>query len=104
MAHACEYIRQAALGLHHVHQLGLGHRDVKPHNLLLTTQGVVKVLDLGLAHQDKKAPEGATAVGLTASGAVVGSPDFLAPEQALDSNHVDARETSTASAAPCISC
>ena len=47
---ACDYIRQAALGLQHAHEQGLVHRDIKPRNLLLDRrQGVVKVLDLGLA-------------------------------------------------------
>src|SRR5262245_12587929 len=55
VAVACDYARQAALGLHHAHEAGLVHRDVKPGNLLVDTQGTVKVLDLGLA---RFAPEG----------------------------------------------
>src|SRR5208283_6164121 len=46
---ACDYIRQAALGLQHAHEQGLVHRDIKPHNLLLSRTGVVKILDMGLA-------------------------------------------------------
>jgi eukaryotic-like serine/threonine-protein kinase len=86
---ACDYIRQAALGLAHAHDRGLVHRDIKPHNLLLTRQGgVVKVLDMGLARLqgglDKQR-------ALTQTGAVIGTPDYLAPEQAIDSKHADAR-------------
>jgi WD40 repeat protein/serine/threonine protein kinase len=89
VGHACDYIRQAALGLAHAHDRGLVHRDIKPHNLLLTRQGgVVKVLDMGLARLqgglDKER-------ALTQTGAVIGTPDYLAPEQAIDSKHADAR-------------
>src|SRR5262249_59179566 len=49
VALACDYIRQAALGLHYAYERGLVHRDIKPSNLLVTKNGVVKILDLGLA-------------------------------------------------------
>ncbi len=83
---ACDYARQAALGLQHIHEQGLVHRDVKPHNLMLTKQGVVKVMDLGLARL-----AGEPAAGLTATGAAVGTPDYIAPEQALNAKAVDIR-------------
>jgi WD40 repeat protein/tRNA A-37 threonylcarbamoyl transferase component Bud32 len=86
---ACEYVRQAALGLQHAHEAGLVHRDVKPSNLLLATGGrVVKVLDLGLALLGA-AEESVTA--LTEDGTIMGTPDFMAPEQASHAHAVDIR-------------
>ncbi len=92
-AEACEYARQAALGLQHAHERGLVHRDVKPANLILTADGAtVKVLDLGLARL-RAAPGAAEAdPGLTRDGAIMGTPDYLPPEQAGgDSGLADAR-------------
>jgi serine/threonine protein kinase len=85
---ACDCIRQAALGLQHAHERGLIHRDIKPSNLMLTTDGVVKVLDLGLARFDGSER---TNTNLTQVGTVVGTPDYLAPEQALNARSADAR-------------
>jgi WD40 repeat protein len=91
LAQACEHLRQAAVGLQHAHERGLVHRDIKPSNLLVTTGGgktVVKILDLGLARLgDSVAQE----TGLTRMGQVLGTPDYLAPEQALDARRVDIR-------------
>ncbi len=88
VAEACDVVRQAALGLQHAHDRGLVHRDIKPGNLLLA-QGVVKVLDLGLA---RLSLAGEQASGeLTQEGAVMGTPDYIAPEQAQESHTVDAR-------------
>jgi hypothetical protein len=87
VAEACEAARQAALGLQHAHERGLVHRDVKPGNLWLTPGGVVKVLDLGLARLCEAADGG----GLTGAGRMMGTPDYVAPEQVLDSRAADAR-------------
>jgi serine/threonine protein kinase len=86
---ACHYIRQAALGLQHAHEQGLVHRDVKPHNLLLTRQGVVKILDLGLAQSASSGGEDSGTI--TQQGMVMGTLDYIAPEQALESHAVDIR-------------
>jgi uncharacterized protein (TIGR03067 family) len=99
-AQACEYVRQAALGLQYAHQRGMVHRDVKPHNLMLTPGDQVKVLDFGLARFALKnfSAEGAAgdtpaASGepLTQLGTVVGTPDYIAPEQVADAAAADVR-------------
>jgi serine/threonine protein kinase len=90
VAMACEYARQAALGLQHAHERGLVHRDVKPANLLVQGEGVqatIKILDLGLARLTGAGGE----KGLTQSGQVVGTPDYLAPEQAINARTADIR-------------
>ncbi len=88
--YASDYIRQAALGLQHVHERGLIHRDVKPANLMLTALGLVKVMDLGLVRETyQDGPNAGT--DLTNTGAVMGTPAFLSPEQALDAKRVDIR-------------
>lgn len=89
---ACDYIRQAALGLQHAHEYGLIHRDIKPDNLLLSRRDrVVKLLDLGLCrYQDQEAID-KNASKLTVSGTAVGTPEYMAPEQIRDSSNVDIR-------------
>jgi eukaryotic-like serine/threonine-protein kinase len=85
---AANYIWQAALGLHHAHEVGLVHRDIKPGNLLLDRLGVVKVLDMGLArffHEDTAAFIKEYEVGY-----IIGTADYVAPEQIIDSR-VDIR-------------
>jgi serine/threonine protein kinase/Leucine-rich repeat (LRR) protein len=89
IADACELVRQAALGLEYAHQQGLVHRDVKPSNLMLTSEGEVKVLDLGLARlSDRDVPAGAE---LTTTGQMMGTFDYMAPEQGSDTHKVDIR-------------
>jgi WD40 repeat protein/serine/threonine protein kinase len=89
---ACDCVRQAALGLQHAHEQGLVHRDIKPANLFLTNKGVVKVLDMGLARLEGPAGhDGGATDPTTCEGAVMGTPDFMAPEQAADSHAADVR-------------
>lgn len=95
VAEACDYIRQAAIGLQHAHERGMVHRDIKPHNLMVTEEGTVKILDFGLASLAPEAIPASDAVAsrsdLTAAGAIMGTPDFISPEQAEDARKVDIR-------------
>ena len=85
---AFDCARQAALGLHYLHERGLVHRDVKPSNLMRTADGTVKILDLGLARwRAETAGDG----DLTGPGDVMGTPDYIAPEQLRGAATVDGR-------------
>jgi hypothetical protein len=84
---ACGLVRQAAAGLQHAHEQGLVHRDVKPANLLLTPAGLVKVADFGLA----RVLETPTAADPGSAPLVLGTPEYMAPEQAREPNRADAR-------------
>ena len=87
---ACYYIQQAALGLHHAYEQGMVHRDIKPSNILIGRDGkMVKLVDLGLARLQESIT--ADAHRVTQEGYVIGTPDFLSPEQARNPGAVDIR-------------
>jgi serine/threonine protein kinase len=112
VAVACDYIRQAALGLQQAFEAGLVHRDIKPSNLLVaradgaratatenadvhrsgwkpaSSRGLVKILDMGLARMESAFE---TRTNLTREGTVMGTPDYISPEQARDASSVDIR-------------
>ncbi len=101
MIDACDYIRQAALGLQHAHEQGMVHRDIKPHNLMLTSDDQVKILDFGLASlvaddvidelADEYTDTASTSAFLTKASTMIGTPDYIAPEQVADARSADIR-------------
>ena len=95
VADACEIVRQAAIGLQHAHDSGLIHRDVKPSNVMLAKDGNVKLLDLGLAGLNKTELGATSNVvvsdRLTSFGQIMGTLDYMAPEQVTASPDVDVR-------------
>ncbi len=100
VAQACEFVRQTALGLQHASEQGLVHRDIKPSNLMVvepsrgfpTARPLVKILDMGVArlYQLRDFHE-ETLTTLTRDGAVIGTPDYIAPEQLEDPHGADIR-------------
>jgi WD40 repeat protein/serine/threonine protein kinase len=111
ISQACELIRQAALGLQHAYESGLVHRDIKPSNLLLTTdknasnrqtggrpgsehllrKDLIKISDMGLVRFETMPESAKDPASLTQIQTILGTPDFIAPEQARDSRNADIR-------------
>lgn len=101
VAESVRIVRQALAGLQHLHDRRMVHRDLKPSNIMLTPappaettwDSTVKILDIGLGRElfDESTPEGKIDTQLTAEGTVLGTPDYLAPEQAKDARTSDVR-------------
>jgi serine/threonine protein kinase len=102
VSYACAFVAQAALGLQHASERGLVHRDIKPSNLLVAggrpgdalpplDRVTVKILDLGLALLYEPTEPSEAASGLTRDGRVVGTADYMAPEQWMNAHKVDIR-------------
>jgi serine/threonine-protein kinase len=83
---ACDYALQVAAGLQHAHEKGIVHRDIHPGNLLVEHDGVVKILDMGIARFFREPQD-----SFTDHGALMGTADYSAPEQATAPNSVDHR-------------
>jgi serine/threonine protein kinase len=91
VGHACHFIQQAAQGLQHAFEQGMVHRDIKPGNLMLSRRGdsaVIKILDFGLA---KAAREQEADTGLAHAVQMLGTPDYVAPEQIRNAQGADVR-------------
>jgi serine/threonine protein kinase len=94
LCRALDYVLQAARGLEYAHHRNVLHRDVKPANLLLATDGTVKISDMGLARiieEEMAGPRQTLAQRLTRQGQMLGTVDYISPEQAVDTRHVDHR-------------
>ena len=90
---AVAYCLQAAKGLAYLHAQGVYHRNIKPANLVLNRDGLVKIVGLGLVHVEAggAVAEAGVENDLTRQGQILGTCDYMAPEQAVDSRHVDPR-------------
>ena len=90
-AQAVKIARQVALALEHARDQGIVHRDIKPSNILIDEEGTAKVLDMGLARFEHGRAGVDDSTTITRDGVVMGTLDYLAPEQALDSHQADTR-------------
>ena len=92
VAMACDIVRQAAIGLQHAHEQKMVHRDLKPGNLIVDWSsdgnGVVKIMDMGLV---RLSTDGEERTSVTKAGQVMGTPDYMSPEQGWDTATVDIR-------------
>jgi serine/threonine protein kinase len=89
---ACRLIRDAALGLQHLHDRGIIHRDVKPANLWIGANGAVKVMEFGASRDTLDFLDTlASGEQPTMQDVIVGTCDYMAPEQAQDAHAADAR-------------
>lgn len=86
---AVGYVAQAAAGLQHAHERGFVHRDIKPANLIATKDGTVKILDMGLARSFTSESDKLTEV--MDQGAILGTADYISPEQAMNAPNIDIR-------------
>lgn len=87
---AIDYIMQVAAGLEYAHHKGIVHRDIKPSNLLLNDEGRIKILDMGLARLGNSLDQ-ESSLHLTTTGQVMGTVEYMSPEQAEDARQADAR-------------
>jgi serine/threonine protein kinase len=101
-AEAAAICLQAASGLAYSHAQGVVHRDIKPQNILFSTKGVAKILDMGLARRIDEAADDHTA--LTQEGAIMGTIDYMPPERGIDPTLLTNGPTSICSAPRCIIC
>jgi len=88
LADAVSYTLQVADALAHASSRDVVHRDIKPSNVLITPEGRVKLIDMGLARLKQADP---AAGDLTASGVTLGTFDYISPEQARDPRNADVR-------------
>jgi serine/threonine protein kinase len=92
LVNACFYVQQAAMGLQHAFEKGMVHRDIKPHNLIRAQSAkkqIVKILDFGLARATRK--QNSPSRKLTKLGAIMGTPEYIAPEQICNAASADIR-------------